>query len=90
MREGEDWPADFGLGNVICWIDVEECPELTAEAVGDIVESLPNLFGCLDHIVEDWLHLLALQAVADGHRDARAIAAAALKSRELTFSRYYG
>lgn len=40
--------------------------------------------------VEDWLHREALRAVADGHRDAEAIAAAALKSRELKFSRYYG
>lgn len=90
MVAGEEWWAAYGVGNVICWIDGEECPELSVEAVGAIVASLPDLSGCLDHIVEDWLHWFALQAVVDGHRDAPAIAAAALKSRDLKFSRYYG
>ena len=90
MLQGEDWPDDFGLENVICWIDAEDAPELSAEAVDAIVKRIPGMSGCLDHIVEDWLHWFALRAVVDRHRDAQAISAAALKTRDLKFSRYYG
>ncbi|MCJ2040963.1 hypothetical protein MKK55_18710 [Methylobacterium sp. J-059] len=86
-----DWDR---YGKIVCWIDVEECPALSVEAVDAIVAALADqrgiYWGCADHIVEDWLHRAALQAVVDGHRDAAGIAAAALKSRELKFSRYYG
>jgi len=88
--EGRPWDRD---GHVVCWIDVEERPSLSVEAVEAIVVALSGAgihWSCGDHIVEDWLHREALRAVADGHRDASAIAAAALKSRELKFSRYYG
>lgn len=85
-----DWDR---YGHVVCWIEVEERPSLSDEVVDAIVVALSGAdihWSCGDHIVEDWLHREALQAVADGHRDAPAIAAAALKSRELKFSRYYG
>jgi hypothetical protein len=88
--DGDEWPE---FGNVVCWIDVEERPSLSVEAVDAIVVALSGAgihWSCGDHIVEDWLHREALRAVVDGHRDAAAIAAAALKSRELSFSRYYG
>ncbi|MFF9550870.1 hypothetical protein [Methylobacterium fujisawaense] len=89
--EGRPWDRD---GHVVCWIDVEERPSLSVEAVDAIVAAMGAwalyYSGGGDHIVEDWLHREALRAVADGHRDAPAIAAAALKSRELKFSRYYG
>ncbi|WP_156311682.1 hypothetical protein [Methylobacterium platani] len=86
-----DWDR---YGHVVCWIDVEERPPFSVEAVDAIVAALANQsgihWGCADHIVEDWLHREALRAVVDGNRDAPAIAAAALKSREIRFSRYYG
>jgi len=89
--EGQRWDR---YGHVICWIDVEERPSLSVKAVDAIVAAMGAralyFSGGGDHIVEDWLHREALRAVADGHRDAPAIAAAALKSRELKFSRYYG
>ncbi|MCJ2075400.1 hypothetical protein MKK68_06965 [Methylobacterium sp. E-016] len=74
--------------------DVEERPSLSVEAVDAIVAALADQrvirWGCADHIVEDWLHREALRAVVDGHRDAQALAAAALKTSDLKFSRYYG
>ncbi|MGE8128484.1 hypothetical protein ACQKQD_16035 [Methylobacterium sp. NPDC080182] len=88
--DGDEWPR---FGHVVCWIDFEERPSLSVEAVDAIVVALSEAgihWSCGDHIVEDWLHREALRAVVDGHRDAPAIAAAALKSRELKFSRYYG
>lgn len=87
--EGETWPRS---GHVIAWIETEERPSLTVEAVEAFVAALPDdRFSCgADHICEDWLHEAALQAIEDGHPDPVAIAAAALKSRSLSFSRYYG
>ncbi|MET7244134.1 hypothetical protein ABZT49_12260 [Methylobacterium sp. EM32] len=86
--EGRPWERD---GHIVCWIDAQERPSLSVEAVEAILAVLPSeAFDlCLGHVVEDWLHREALRAVVDGHRDAPAIAAAALKSRELKFSRYY-
>ncbi|WP_437871139.1 hypothetical protein ACSD7O_19425 [Methylorubrum extorquens] len=90
-HEGKPWGRD---GHVVCWIDVEERPTLSVEAVEAAVASLGTrafyYSGGVDHAVEDWLHREVLRAVADGHQDAPAIAAAALKSRELKFSRYCG
>ncbi len=88
IMEGEDWPGHC-LGNVVAWFDGGPAAELTVDLVQAIVAKLTSLSGSMDHIVEDWLHRTALKAVVDGHPDARAIAAAALKSRELKFSRYY-
>lgn len=42
-----------------------------------------------DHMIEDWMHRMALRIVVDGAENAREIAALALKTRELDFSRYY-
>ena len=85
------WERD---GHVVCWIDVDDQPLFSVEAVDAIVPALDTRVfyysGGGDHVVEDWLHRFALQAVAGGHRDAPAIAAAALKTRELKFSRCYG
>ncbi|MGU3476918.1 hypothetical protein [Methylobacterium sp. D48H] len=86
--EGEAWPRS---GHVVAWIETEERPPLTVESVDAFVAALGDFklsFGA-DHICEDWLHEAALQAVVDGHAHAKAIAAAALKSRDLPFSRYY-
>lgn len=88
----DDGGSDL-YGHVVSWIDVEERPVLSVEAVDAIVVAIAEAgihWSCADHIVEDWLHRFALRAVADGHREAPAIAAAALKTRELTFSRYCG
>ncbi len=87
--EGETWPRH---GYVVAWVETEERPPLTVGTVDAFVAALGDFkmsFGA-DHICEDWLHETALQAVVDGHPDAKAIAAAALKSRGLPFSRYYG
>lgn len=43
-----------------------------------------------DHMIEDWMHRTALRLVVDGADGAIEIAALALKSREIDFSRYYG
>lgn len=43
-----------------------------------------------DHMIEDWMHRMALRLVVDGAEGAKEIAALALKTRELEFSRYYG
>jgi hypothetical protein len=40
------------------------------------------------HTIEDSLHASVLMAVAAGHRDGQALAAAALKTREIPFSRW--
>lgn len=88
--DGDGWGR---FGTLVCWIDVEERPTLSVAAVDAIAAALvdPSIrWTCGDHIVEDWLHREALRAVVDGHPDAHAIAAAALKTRELKFSRYYG
>jgi len=88
--EGRPWDRD---GHVISWIDVEQRPTLSVEAVDAIAAALIDYsihWYCIDHIVEDWLHREALWAVVDGHPDAQAIAADALRTRELKFSRYYG
>lgn len=42
-----------------------------------------------DHMIEDWMHRMALRLVVDGCEGAKEIAALALKTRELDFSRYY-
>lgn len=41
------------------------------------------------HACEDDLHQDVLQAIADGHPDAAALAAEALKSVQITFYRWY-
>ncbi|SFU50280.1 MULTISPECIES: hypothetical protein [unclassified Methylobacterium] len=95
-EDGEEFTAEgetfLRYGHVIAWIEAQERPPLTVEAVESFVAALGDhklSFGA-DHICEDWLHGTALQAVVDGHPDAVAIAAAALKSRDLPISRYYG
>ncbi|GBU19237.1 MULTISPECIES: hypothetical protein [unclassified Methylobacterium] len=79
--------------SVLAWIDTEEQPAFGIEAVRACIASLQPLSdNCHDeiaHMAEDWLHREALRAVVAGHPDAQAIAAAALESRAVKFTRYY-
>jgi hypothetical protein len=87
--KGDDDPW-YETGHVICWFDGEERPSFSVAVVKAIVASLAELERTgLGHVVEDWLHREALRAVVAGHPDAQAIAAAALESRTVKFTRYY-
>lgn len=79
--------------SVLAWVDAGEQPAFCIEAVRACIASLePLVEDCHDeiaHMAEDWLHREALRAVVAGHPDAQAIAAAALESRKVKFTRYY-
>lgn len=79
--------------SVLAWIDTDEQPAFGIEAVRACIASLaPLADNCHDeiaHVAEDWLHREALRAVVFGHPDAKAIAEAALESRQVMFTRYY-
>ncbi len=81
---------DRDVANIICWIEVKDRPAFSlavAKATVTALERLERLGN--GHAVEDWLHREALRAVVAGHPDAQAIAAAALESRAVKFTRYY-
>jgi hypothetical protein len=81
---------DRDVVRIICWIDTVERPGFSLALVKAGVAAMERLerhgHG---HAVEDWLHRESLRAVVAGHPDAQAIAAAALESREVKFTRYY-
>lgn len=87
---GSDGWDDRDVANIICWIEVKDRPAFSlavAKATATALERLERLGN--GHAVEDWLHREALRAVVAGHPDAQAIAAAALESRAVKFTRYY-
>ncbi|KQO89455.1 hypothetical protein [Methylorubrum sp. SL192] len=87
------WAGGSLTTSVLAWVDTEEQPAFCIEAVRACIASLqPLVDNCDDeiaHMAEDWLHREVLRAVVAGHPDAQAIAAAALESRAVKFTRYY-
>lgn len=64
--------------------------------VSDVLEKVQEIAECGKnesspdaHIMEDKLFLDVLNAIANGAKNPRALAAEAIKSAELTFSRWY-
>lgn len=89
LLAGEDW-AYHQVENVMAWVDVEERPVFSLALVRAGIADLERLERHGNgHAAEDWLHREALRAVVAGHPDAQAIAAAALESRAVKFTRYY-
>ena len=86
---GDEWEYRE-IKDAACWIDTDERPAFSIEVVRAAIAALADLERTgQGHVFEDWLHREALRAVVAGHPDAQAIAAAALDSRAVKFTRYY-
>lgn len=62
---------------------------ITLEEIGQRVAQLAEYDAAIAHSSEDALHREVLEAIAAGAPNAAALAAAALKSTELDFHRWY-
>lgn len=78
----------FYAEDVILWSGspIEDVPPF--EALLEVLKSGRHSCG-LDHRIEDRMHRMALRLVVDDASNAKEIAALALKTRELDFTRYY-
>ena len=71
-----------------------ERTEALALTVEDVAQRLAHIASEADdpeaaHSSADWLHELVLRAVAAGHPDSQILAAAALRTNDIEFDRWY-